>query len=111
MSSKLFTPFAIGHMTLTNRVTIAPMCQYSAVDGSMTDWHLMHLGMLAISGASMLLIEATGVTPEGRITRHCTGMASRPCTAPSSAPAIAAFVSVSPPRRTVFTTPVWRSGA
>ena len=76
MSSKLFTPFAIGHMTLTNRVTIAPMCQYSAVDGSMTDWHLMHLGMLAISGASMLLIEATGVTPEGRITRHCTGLYS-----------------------------------
>ena len=76
MSSKLFTPLEIGRMTLTNRVTIAPMCQYSAVDGTMTDWHLMHLGMLAVSGASMLLIEATGVTPEGRITRHCTGLYS-----------------------------------
>jgi 2,4-dienoyl-CoA reductase-like NADH-dependent reductase (Old Yellow Enzyme family) len=74
--SKLFTPFSIGGMTLANRVTVAPMCQYSAVDGSMTDWHLMHLGMLAVSGASMLLIEATGVTPEGRITRHCTGLYS-----------------------------------
>jgi 2,4-dienoyl-CoA reductase-like NADH-dependent reductase (Old Yellow Enzyme family) len=76
MSSKLFTPFSIGGMTLANRVTIAPMCQYSAVHGSMTDWHLMHLGMLAVSGASMLLIEATGVTPAGRITRHCTGLYS-----------------------------------
>ena len=76
MSSKLFTPLEIGRMTLTNRVTIAPMCQYSAIDGTMTDWHLMHLGMLAVSGASMLLIEATGVTPEGRITRHCTGLYS-----------------------------------
>ena len=76
MSSKLFTPLRIGGMTLANRVTIAPMCQYSAVDGTMTDWHLMHLGMLAVSGASMLLIEATGVTPAGRITRHCTGLYS-----------------------------------
>ena len=76
MSSKLFTPLRIGGMTLANRVTIAPMCQYSAVDGTMTDWHLMHLGMLAVSGASMLLIEATGVTPDGRITRHCTGLYS-----------------------------------
>jgi 2,4-dienoyl-CoA reductase-like NADH-dependent reductase (Old Yellow Enzyme family) len=76
MSSKLFTPFSIGGMTLANRVTIAPMCQYSAVDGTMTDWHLMHLGMLSLSGASMMVIEATGVTPEGRITRHCTGLYS-----------------------------------
>ena len=76
MSSALFTPFAIGGMTLANRVTIAPMCQYSAVDGTMTDWHLMHLGMLAVSGAAMLVIEATGVTPEGRITQHCTGLYS-----------------------------------
>jgi len=52
------------------------MCQYSAVEGTMTDWHLMHLGSLAISGASMMVIEATGVTPEGRITRHCTGLYS-----------------------------------
>ena len=74
--SKLFEPLAIGPMTLTNRITIAPMCQYSAVDGSMTDWHLQHLGSLALSGASMLVIEATGVTPEGRITHGCTGLYS-----------------------------------
>jgi 2,4-dienoyl-CoA reductase-like NADH-dependent reductase (Old Yellow Enzyme family) len=76
MTSRLFTPLSIGGMTLANRVTIAPMCQYSAIEGTMTDWHLMHLGNLAISGASMLVIEATGVTPAGRITRYCTGLYS-----------------------------------
>jgi 2,4-dienoyl-CoA reductase-like NADH-dependent reductase (Old Yellow Enzyme family) len=57
MSSKLFAPLSIGSMALANRVTVAPMCQYSAIDGTMTDWHLMHLGTLAISGAAMLVIE------------------------------------------------------
>jgi 2,4-dienoyl-CoA reductase-like NADH-dependent reductase (Old Yellow Enzyme family) len=76
MASMLFTPTAIGRMDLTNRVTIAPMCQYSAVDGSMTDWHVQHLGNLALSGAAMLAIEATGVVPEGRITPQCTGLYS-----------------------------------
>jgi 2,4-dienoyl-CoA reductase-like NADH-dependent reductase (Old Yellow Enzyme family) len=76
MSSKLFEPLAIGPMTLTNRITIAAMCQYSAIDGSMTEWHLQHLGSLSLSGAAMLVIEATGVTPEGRITHGCTGLYS-----------------------------------
>lgn len=76
MTSRLFTPLAIGNMELANRITVAPMCQYSAVDGSMTDWHLMHLGSLAISGASMIVIEATGVVPEGRITPQCVGLYS-----------------------------------
>jgi 2,4-dienoyl-CoA reductase-like NADH-dependent reductase (Old Yellow Enzyme family) len=74
MSSKLFTPLSIGRMELANRVTVAPMCQYSAADGCMTDWHMMHLGSLAVSGASMLVIEATGVSPEGRITPQCVGL-------------------------------------
>jgi 2,4-dienoyl-CoA reductase-like NADH-dependent reductase (Old Yellow Enzyme family) len=76
MSSKLFTPFSIGRMELTNRITIAPMCEYSANDGSMTDWHVQHLGNLSLSGAAMLVIEATGVVPEGRITPWCTGLYS-----------------------------------
>ncbi len=76
MGAQLFTPVNIGNRRLANRITVAPMCQYSAVDGSMTDWHLMHLGSLAISGASMLVIEATGVTPAGRITPHCVGLYS-----------------------------------
>src|SRR6187200_1993826 len=74
--NKLFTPLPIGHITLANRITVAPMCQYSAVDGTMTDWHLMHLGNLALCGASMMVIEATGVVPEGRITPQCTGLYS-----------------------------------
>jgi 2,4-dienoyl-CoA reductase-like NADH-dependent reductase (Old Yellow Enzyme family) len=76
MTSRLFEPVALGPLTLGNRITVAPMCQYSAIDGSMTDWHMQHLGSLALSGASMLIIEATGVTPEGRITHGCTGLYS-----------------------------------
>jgi 2,4-dienoyl-CoA reductase-like NADH-dependent reductase (Old Yellow Enzyme family) len=76
MSSKLFSPLALGRMALSNRIVIAPMCQYSAVDGTMTDWHVMHLGSLALSGASMLVIEATGVRADGRITLGCTGLYS-----------------------------------
>src|SRR5688500_9796097 len=74
--ASLFTPVAIGRMELANRVTIAAMCQYSAIDGSMTDWHLQHLATLSLSGASMMLIEATGMLPEGRITHFCTGLYS-----------------------------------
>lgn len=76
MSSKLFEPLAIGGMRLNNRICIAAMCQYSAVDGGMTDWHMQHLGSLALSGAGMLVIEATGVTAQGRITPACTGLYS-----------------------------------
>jgi 2,4-dienoyl-CoA reductase-like NADH-dependent reductase (Old Yellow Enzyme family) len=74
--SLLFSPFSVGPLELANRVTIAPMCQYSALDGSMTDWHLQHLANLALSGASLLIIEATGVTAEGRISLGCTGLYS-----------------------------------
>ncbi len=73
-SSKLFTPLAVGGVTLANRIVIAPMCQYSAVDGCMTDWHLIHLGQLALSGAALLTIEATAVVPEGRITYADVGL-------------------------------------
>src|SRR5579864_35020 len=71
---KLFEPFRIGNLTLANRIVIAPMCQYSAVEGRMTDWHLIHLGHLALSGAALLTIEATAVVPEGRITYADTGL-------------------------------------
>jgi len=76
MTAQLFTALQIGGRSLANRITVAPMCQYSAVDGSMSDWHIMHLGSLAVSGASMLVMEATGVTPEGRITPNCPGLYS-----------------------------------
>ena len=76
MTAKLFTPFQIGGISLANRIVIAPMCQYSAVDGCMTDWHLIHLGHLALSGAGLLTIEATAVTQEGRITYTDVGLYS-----------------------------------
>lgn len=72
--AKLFQPITIGDKTISNRIVIAPMCQYSATDGQMNDWHLIHLGGLAMSGAGILTIEATGVTPEGRITYADVGL-------------------------------------
>ena len=72
--SALFTPLEVGGLKLRNRVVIAPMCQYSAEDGCMTDWHTIHLGHLALSGAALLTIEATAVTPDGRISYGDTGL-------------------------------------
>src|SRR3984957_11742996 len=72
--SALFRPIRIRNLQLANRIVIAPMCQYSAKDGCMTDWHLIHLGQLAISGAALLTIEATAVLPEGRITYADVGL-------------------------------------
>ena len=72
----LFTPWSLGSLTLPNRIVIAPMCQYSAVDGSATDWHLIHLGHLALSGAGLLILEATAVEAQGRITPGCLGLYS-----------------------------------
>jgi 2,4-dienoyl-CoA reductase-like NADH-dependent reductase (Old Yellow Enzyme family) len=73
---KLFTPIQLGGLTLPNRIVVSPMCQYSAHEGSMSDWHLMHLGQFAVSGAGLTMVEATGVTPEGRISHGCTGLYS-----------------------------------
>jgi 2,4-dienoyl-CoA reductase-like NADH-dependent reductase (Old Yellow Enzyme family) len=70
----LFTPFHLGKLSLSNRIVIAPMCQYSAEDGCMNDWHLIHLGQLALSGAALLTLEATAVVPEGRITYADAGL-------------------------------------
>ncbi|SMG23994.1 NADH:flavin oxidoreductase/NADH oxidase [Paracoccus sp. J56] len=72
--SQLFQPIAIGGKTLSNRIVIAPMCTYSAENGRMTDWHLIHLGALSHSGAAILTIEATAVLPEGRISYGDVGL-------------------------------------
>jgi 2,4-dienoyl-CoA reductase-like NADH-dependent reductase (Old Yellow Enzyme family) len=72
--SALFSPLDVGSLKLANRIVIAPMCQYSAEDGCTTDWHVIHLGHLALSGAGLLTIEATAVTREGRITYGDTGL-------------------------------------
>ena len=72
--SALFTSFRVGALELRNRIVIAPMCQYSAVDGCMTEWHVIHLGHLALSGAALLTIEATAVLPDARITYADVGL-------------------------------------
>lgn len=72
--SPLFSPWQLDNLQLPNRIVIAPMCQYSAQDGSATDWHLIHLGHLAVSGAGLLILEATAVSPQGRITPGCLGL-------------------------------------
>jgi 2,4-dienoyl-CoA reductase-like NADH-dependent reductase (Old Yellow Enzyme family) len=74
--SVLFQPIQLRGLTLENRIMVSPMCQYSAVEGSMTDWHLAHLGMLANSGAALLCFEMTDVEPIGRITPGCSGLYS-----------------------------------
>ena len=81
MPAKLFTPFALGAKMLSNRIVIAPMCTYSATDGCATDWHIIHYGGLAQSGAGLLTIEATSVAPEGRITYGDVGLWNDDCEA------------------------------
>lgn len=72
--SALFQPFKLKDITLRNRIGVPPMCQYSAIDGRVTDWHLPHLAALARGGAGLVVVEATAVSPEGRITPGCTGI-------------------------------------
>jgi 2,4-dienoyl-CoA reductase-like NADH-dependent reductase (Old Yellow Enzyme family) len=76
MASQLFTPITLGSLELPNRIAIAPMCQYSADDGSATDWHLQHWMNLAMSGAGMVTVEMTDVERRGRITHGCLGLYS-----------------------------------
>jgi 2,4-dienoyl-CoA reductase-like NADH-dependent reductase (Old Yellow Enzyme family) len=73
-ASKLFAPLELRGVTLRNRIAMSPMCQYSSEDGFATDWHLAHYGARAVGGAGLLIAEATGVTPEGRITPNCLGI-------------------------------------
>jgi len=76
MSVPLFTPISLRDLELANRVVVAPMCQYQADDGSASDWHLMHLGQMSMGGFGLLIIEATHVSPAGRITPKCLGLYS-----------------------------------
>jgi NADPH2 dehydrogenase len=76
MSSALFAPIRIGSLELANRIVVSPMCQYSANDGCASDWHLTHLGMLANSGAGLMVVEMTNVERHGRITHGCLGLYS-----------------------------------
>ncbi len=72
--SQLFTPLTLRDVVIANRVFVSPMCQYSSVDGFPSDWHLVHLGSRAVGGAGLVMVEATAVTPEGRISAGDSGI-------------------------------------
>src|SRR5580700_3679590 len=72
--AKLFTEFTLRDVTFRNRVFVSPMCQYSSEDGLPTDWHFVHLGSRAVGGAGLVVVEATGVCPEGRISPKDSGL-------------------------------------
>ena len=76
MTSALFQPLKLRELRVPNRIMVSPMCQYSALDGNAGDWHLIHLGQLALGGAGLLCIEATAVEAIGRITPNCLGLYS-----------------------------------
>src|SRR4029079_10671704 len=75
--SELFSKLTLREITFRNRVFVSPMCQYSSEDGMATDWHLVHLGSRAVGGAGCVIVEATAVSPEGRISPFDSGMWSR----------------------------------
>ena len=72
--SRLFSPLQLRSLSLANRIFVSPMCQYSSVDGMPNEWHFVHLGSRAVGGASLVCVEASGVTPEGRITPWDAGI-------------------------------------
>lgn len=72
--SQLFSPIRLGPVEIANRIVVGPMCQYSAIHGDANDWHLVHLGALAKSGAGLLVLEATAVEEQGRISHGCLGL-------------------------------------
>jgi len=72
--SALFQPFTLKDVTLRNRIAVPPMCQYQAIDGLVNDWHLQNYAGMARGGAGLVIVEATAVAPEGRITPDCTGI-------------------------------------
>lgn len=76
MTAQLFQPWTLRSVTVPNRVVLSPMCQYSAEDGSATDWHMAHLAQYAMGGVGLTFIEATHVSAQGRITPHCLGLYS-----------------------------------
>src|SRR3712207_1236292 len=73
-SSSLFTPLTLRGLTLPNRLVVAPLCQYPVADGFVGDYHLVHLGRFALGGFGLVMVEATGVTPEGRISHGDVGL-------------------------------------
>src|SRR5829696_2983664 len=80
-SSLLFSPLQLGPVELSNRIAVSPMCQYSANDGCTSEWHTIHLGRMAMSGAALVMLEATAVERRGRITHGDLGLYDDDCEA------------------------------
>ena len=74
VAPRLFQPLALRSLSLRNRIVVSPMCQYTAHEGMLNDWHLVHLGKFALGGAALVFTEATAVQKRGRITHGCTGL-------------------------------------
>ncbi len=121
--SLLFSGYTLnsprGPVELVNRIVVAPMCQYAADNGEASDWHLMHWGNLFNSGAGLFIIEATGVTPEGRITPACLGLwddrteaalKDKLTRARKLAPAIPVFIQLAHAGRKASSATPWNGG-
>ena len=113
----LFTPLAQRGVTLRNRIVVSPMCQYSCVDGVPNEWHLVHLGSRAVGGAGAVIVEATAVTPEGRISpadcglwNDAQGEAFRPITAFLRAHGAVPGVQLAHAGRKASTSAPWHGG-
>lgn len=76
MTSALFSPMNLRGLTLSNRIVVSPMCQYNSIGGSANDWHLVHLGGLAMGAAGLVMIEMTNVSMDGRISPRCATLCS-----------------------------------
>lgn len=115
--SRLFTPLTLRGTTFRNRAWVAPMCQYSSVDGLPQEWHLVHLGALARGGAGLVLSEAAAVTPDGRITAQDAGIwndaqaeAWAPITAFVRSQGAVAGIQLAHAGRKASTAPPWAGG-
>ena len=115
--SRLFTPFKLRGVEYRNRVWVSPMCQYSSEDGLPTPWHMVHLGSRAVGGAGLILVEATGVSPEGRISPADSGLwstkhaqAFRPITDFIKSQGCAAGVQLAHAGRKASTAAPWDGG-
>ena len=75
----LFSPIKIGSLKISNRIVVAPMCQYSAINGVMTEWHTQHIMQLGYSAAGLVMVEATAVEEIGGITHNCVGIYDYKC--------------------------------
>lgn len=117
MPPRLFSPFTLRSLALRNRIVVSPMCQYSSDDGLPTDWHFVHLGSRAVGGAALVIVEATAVSPEGRISPADSGIwsdrhaeAFRRITAFIKAQGACAGIQLAHAGRKASTDVPWRGG-